>query len=119
MSSSRAVSSSTCAKALRYRSLKGQRMRALHPFTPEDRARLEAVNRGEFTLNGFRNADLQRLFFVQPASGPKERRRRSAWGRSQAHGLIRKATGVHRYHVTPYGRKAIAALLAAQHTTLN
>lgn len=103
---------------------KGQRVRALHPFSPEDRAWLEAVNRGEFTLHGFRNRDLQRLFFLKPTSCPKERRRRSAWVTRRlrllrAHGLIRKIAGTHRYHTTSWGRNAITALLTAQQATLN
>ena len=40
---------------------KGQRVRALNPLAPEDAALLEAVNRGEFLLNGFRNRDLRQL----------------------------------------------------------
>jgi len=39
----------------------GRRLRALHPFDEQDRLLLESVNRGEFTLNGFRNKDLQAL----------------------------------------------------------
>jgi len=102
----------------------GQRVRALHPFSREDRAWLQAVNRGEFILNGFRNRDLQRLFFPQATSDSSEQRRRSAWVSRKlrllrAHGLIRKVAGAHRYHVTPYGRKAITAILAAQQATIN
>ena len=103
---------------------KGQRVRALHPFSSQDRPWLEIVNRGEFAVNGFRNPDLQRLFFPQSAPDLKERRRRSARVSRRlrllrAHGLIRKVAGTHRYHVTDYGRKAITAILAAQHATLN
>ncbi len=36
-------------------SWKGKRVRALHPFQGPDTALLEAVGRGEFLLNGFRN----------------------------------------------------------------
>jgi hypothetical protein len=71
-------------------------VRALHPFSPEDHALLEAVNRGEFAINGLRNRDLQTLL-----PGPKvslsaaEKRRRSARMSRQlrmlrAHGLIQK-----------------------------
>ena len=103
---------------------KGRRVRALHPFSADDQLWLQAVNRGEFTLNGFRNADLQKLLGGQPTSCPKERRRRSAKVSRRlrllrAHGIIRKVAGAHRYHVTAYGRKAIAAILAAEHATLN
>jgi hypothetical protein len=103
---------------------KGQRVRALHPFSREDRTWLEIVNRGEFAANGFRNRDLRRLLFPQSLPDLKERRRRSASVSRRlrllrAHGLIRKVAGTHRYHVTDYGRKAITAILTAQHATLN
>ena len=67
---------------------------------------------------------VQRLFFPQSAPDVKQRRRRSARVSRRlrllrAHGLIRKVAGTHRYHVTDYGRKAITAILAAQHATLN
>src|SRR5437016_14630432 len=41
----------------------GTSVRALHPFDPGDCALLEAVNRGEFTIHGLRNRDLQRLLY--------------------------------------------------------
>jgi hypothetical protein len=103
---------------------KGQRVRALHPFSADDQHWLRAVNRGEFNLNGFRNADLQKLLWKQPSACPKERRRRSAQVTRRlrllrAHGIIRKVSGAHRYYVTAYGRRAIAAVLAAEYATLN
>lgn len=103
---------------------KGHRVRALRPFSAEDQPWLRAVNRGEFSLNGFRNADLQRLIWGQATSCPKERRRRSAQVSRRlrllrAHGIVRKVSGAHRYYVTTYGCKAIAAILAAEHATLN
>jgi hypothetical protein len=57
----------------------GRRIRALQPFAPDDRQLIEAISRGEFTLNGVRNRDLQRLCFTQPATTPAEARRRSGW----------------------------------------
>jgi hypothetical protein len=79
---------------------------------------LQAVRRGEFTLNGFCNRDLQRLSFAQPAATPHEARRRSAWVSRKlrllrAHGLIYGVTGTHRYHLTKAGRAAITAILTA------
>jgi len=58
---------------------RNRRVRALRPFA-DDYALLEAVNRGEFMINGLRNRDLQRLLW---STGPspsdlKEKRRRSA-----------------------------------------
>ncbi len=40
-----------------------RRVRALHPFSAEDHALLEAVSRGEFMLNGLGNRDLQPLLY--------------------------------------------------------
>jgi hypothetical protein len=101
---------------------KGRSVRALRPFA-EDRAWLEAVSRGEFTLNGFRNRDLQRLFFAHAAPTPQEARRRSAWvgyrlRLLRAHGLIRKVTSTHRYQLTVSGRKIATAILTALHSTV-
>ncbi len=39
--------------------LKGQRYRALNPWSDEDGALLEAINRGAFRLHGLRNRDYQ------------------------------------------------------------
>lgn len=101
----------------------GRRVRAFRPLAPDDRALLAAVSRGEFTVNGLRNRDLQRLFFTQPASTATEARRRSAWATRRlrllrAHGLIRKVTGTHRYQVTTSGRKVITAVLTALGSTV-
>jgi len=100
----------------------GRCVRALRPFA-EDRPWLEAVSRGEFTLNGFRNRDLQARFFPHSAPTREEARRRTAWvgyrlRLLRAHGLIRKVTGTHRYQLTASGRKAIAALLTALRSTI-
>jgi hypothetical protein len=43
--------------------IKGKRYRALNPWSAEDGALLEAISRGEFTLNGFRNRDLRKLLY--------------------------------------------------------
>jgi len=98
-------------------------VRALRPLAADDSALLAAVSRGEFTLNGFRNLDLQGLFFRQPTTTPTEARRRSAWVSRhlrllRAHGLIRKVRGTHRYHVTVSGRKVITAILTALRSTV-
>jgi hypothetical protein len=101
----------------------GRRVRALRPWAAEDSALLAAVSRGEFTLNGFRNRDLQGIFFSRPAATAAEARRRSAWVSRQlrllrAHGLIRKVTGTHRYQVTASGRTVITAVLTALRATV-
>ena len=101
---------------------RGRRVRALRPFA-DDRALLEAVSHGEFALNGFRNRDLQAIFFSCAANSPVEARRRSAWVSRQlrllrAHGLITKITGTYRYQLTVSGRKAILAILTALRSTV-
>jgi len=103
---------------------KGKRVRALHPFQGSDASLLEAVARGEFLVNGFRNRDLQRVFFAQAPDSVQERRRRSARVSRQirllrAHGLIRKVAHANRYHVTKSGRQVIGAILAARQATLS
>ena len=101
----------------------GRRLRALHPFAPDDRQLIQTISRGEFTLNGFRNRDLQRLCFAKPPATPAEARRRSAWVSRKlrllrAHGLIYKVSGTHRYHLTKAGRIATTAILTALRSSL-
>jgi hypothetical protein len=102
---------------------RGYRLRALHPFA-DDRSLLAAVTRSEFTISGFRNRDLQAIFFTSPAKTPNEARRRSAWITRKlrllrAHGLITKIAGTHRYQLTPTARKVNAAVLTALRCTVN
>jgi hypothetical protein len=101
----------------------GKRARALNPLAPGDSQLLEAVNRGEFAINGFRNADIRALLFPKPAAAEKEERRRSAVvGRQfrllRAHALIHKIPKTHRYQLSPHGREVINALLAARQTSI-
>ena len=102
----------------------GKSVRALRPFEPDDAKLLKAVSRGEFTINGLRNRDLQNLLF-QPADNltPKEARRRSAQVTRmlrmlRAHGLIAKVPTTHRYQVTNLGRQIITAVLTARQTPI-
>jgi hypothetical protein len=89
----------------------------------EDNELLLAVSRGEFNLNGFRNRDLQRLLQEgRPANAAEGKRRCAAMSRKlrmlRAHGLIKKVSHTHRYHLTDDGRVAIAAISAAQRATV-
>lgn len=97
----------------------GRRVRALNPLSSEDARLLESINRGEFTLNGFRNRDLQGLLYGSSPADPQEARRRSAAVTRKlrllrAHGLIRKVQKTHRYLLTAAGARTITALLAAK-----
>jgi hypothetical protein len=102
---------------------RGRRVRALNPLAAEDAQLLEAVNRGEFAINGFRNHDLRVLLFGEPAADATERRRQSAAVTRRlrllrAHGLIHKVPKTHRYQLSPHGREIINALLAARQASI-
>ena len=97
----------------------GRSIRGLRPFAPEDSTLLAAVQRGEFTINGFRNRDLQAVLFSSTPKTDAERRQRSSIVTRQlrmlrAHGLIRKVTATHRDQVSDKGRRVITAILAAR-----
>lgn len=101
----------------------GRRARALNPWSPQDSALLQAVNRGEFKINGFRNRDLRALLF--PGTVDPQQRRRQAGKVTRklallrAHGLIKRVNGTHRYLLTQKGCKAITSLLAARQANIN
>lgn len=100
-----------------------QRVRALHPFRADDYCLLQTINRGEFAINGLRNRDLQRLLYADvPADVQQKHRRSAAVSRKlrllRAHGLIQKVPKTHRYQVTQAGRRAIAAVLTIQQTSM-
>ena len=96
---------------------KGRRYRGLRPLA-EDAALLEAVNRLEFAVAGFKNRDMRALLYPHKTSAQKLRRQTAALGRRlallRAHGLIRKVPGRHLYQVTAKGRRVITALLSAR-----
>lgn len=96
----------------------GQRYRALQPFG-KDAPLLRALSRGEWTISGFRNRDLQHLLYIGEPRDKKAARRRSACVSRKlrllrAHGLIRKLPHTHRYLLTDSGRAALTALVAAE-----
>jgi hypothetical protein len=102
----------------------GKRARALNPLAAEDARLLQAVNRGEFAINGFRNRDLRALWFdnaTKPPEPAEQRRQAGAITRKlrllRAHGLIHKIPKTHRYQISPHGREIINALLAARQTS--
>ena len=100
---------------------KGRSVRALNPLAPADVELLEAVSRGEFMLNGFRNRDLRALLFADaPPPTRKEDKKQAAKVTRllrllRAHGVIAKVPKTHRYQVTAEGRRRVTALLAARH----
>ena len=123
-----AMASAKCAKPLkdlaenvcRRTRHDGRPVRALNPMGAEDAALLEAVNRGEFAINGFRNRDVRtHLYPTTTTSDPKQQKRRAAATTRKlrllrAHGLIKKVPRTHRYVLTDRGREVITTLLAAR-----
>jgi hypothetical protein len=98
----------------------GRPLRALNPLAAADVALLQAVQRGEFVLNGFRNRDVRAVLFADtPASTPHEAKQQSAKVTRllrllRGHGVIAKIPKTLRYQVTAAGRSQITALLAAR-----
>jgi hypothetical protein len=101
----------------------GRRARALNPWSPQDSGLLQAVNRGEFKINGFRNRDLRTLLFRTKADAQLHKRRSGLVTRKlallRAHGLIKKLSGTHRYVLTDKGSTTITAFLAARQANIN
>ena len=102
----------------------GRSFRALNPLGPDDAQLLQAISRGEFMINGFRNRDLRPLLFGAAGSDPQSLRRQSAAVTRKlrllrAHGLIKKVPKTHRYVLTVQGTLIVNALIAAQKTDTN
>jgi hypothetical protein len=103
---------------------KGKGVRGLHPFSGPDSTLFQVLSRGEWTVRGFRNGDLQRMLFSQPPASVEEKRRRSARVSRllrllRAHHLIQKVPHENRYHLTDFGRRATTAVLAARQASVS
>jgi len=97
----------------------GRPIRALNPMGEEDAQLLQAVTRGEFAINGFRNRDVRAHLYSKPAADAVQRRKQSAAVTRKlrllhAHGLIKKVPRTHRYVLTDRGTPIITTLLAAR-----
>lgn len=102
---------------------KGKRVRALRPWDAQDLQLFQAVSRGEFNVNGFRNRDLQALLYDRAPETQDEKRRRSGHVTRlirilRAHHLIKKVNATHRYVLTQLGHDLIPAILQTQRVTL-
>lgn len=100
-----------------------RRKRALQPLSPQDQALFLAVLRGEHRLGGFRNQDLARQLYAQPAPDSAERRRRCArvtrlLQMLRAHGLVAKIPRTRRYRVTAKGEALMSAAIYVRHKYL-
>ncbi len=102
----------------------GKRVRGLRPWSADEGALFEAVNRAEFCVTGVRNRDLQRLLFATAPQSPQERCRRSAriaylLRILRAHGILHQVPTSHRYKVSPKGRDLLVAVLSAHHASVD
>ena len=94
----------------------GRRARPLSPLAKADAKLAEAIGRGEFAINGFRNRDLRPLLFAG-ANTSKDQQRRDAARVSRllsllwTHKPIARVHRTHRYHLTKRGRALVAILM--------
>lgn len=96
---------------------KGRPVRPLNPLADADSRLLQAVNRGEFAIQGFRNRDLcEHLFDHNDPRTPKQRMAKVTRliRLLRGHGLVNKVPKTHRYVLSKRGRDGITALLAAR-----
>src|SRR5690606_34550232 len=72
----------------------GRSVRGLRPLEEADQVLLKTVMRGEFSINGFRNADLREALFGPPSDAAERRRQSASISRRlrilRAHRLIKK-----------------------------
>lgn len=101
---------------------KGRSVRALNPLSESDAKLLEIVNRGEFSLLGFRNRDLREQLFGETKSKEQQKRQAAKVTRLirmlRAHGIVQKISHTHRYTLTHQGREIITALLTARNANI-
>jgi hypothetical protein len=94
----------------------GQRYRPLHPISPEDSEVFAVLMRGEFCIQGFRNADLRARIESSATQDPVTRRKAAARVTRKlrllrAHGLIRKVPVTRYYRVTEKGQLVMSTSL--------
>ena len=87
--------------------------RGLHFFEEQDERMLQAIARGEFPLQGMTNGEL-RARLPGRSSGQVSRLLK----RLRVHGLIRKIARSHRYHLTGFGKRAIALAFKLRETVV-
>jgi hypothetical protein len=99
----------------------GKTVRALRLWTSEDQVLLEAINRPEFLLAGFRNRDLAQALYPNRTTSDRGRVAAKVSYRIRilrAHGLIAKLPNTRRYRTTDRGRKIATAAIISQKVTV-
>jgi hypothetical protein len=96
----------------------GRRYRGLNPWSEPDVTLLQVINRGEWTVSGFRNRDVRTALYPRVTELKEQRRDSGRVSRAlamlRAHGIIKKVSGTYRYQLTVQGRRIVTALLAAR-----
>lgn len=100
----------------------GRRVRALNPLGA-DAALLATINRPEYLIKGFRNADIRTALLGTDPEDPADRRRRSARisrliALLRAHGLVKKIPKTQRYQITSFAQQCLPAIIAAREASL-
>jgi hypothetical protein len=100
-----------------------RRVRALNPLTGKDGVLLRLLGKGDWLVNGFRNADLRQELYGRAGDGAEQRRQSAAvtrqLGMLRAHGLIVRVPKTHRYQLGALGRRIVTALSAAHVSDVN
>jgi hypothetical protein len=101
----------------------GRRFRAFRPWTASDQALLEAIQRPEFLLAGFRNRDLASVLYPEEQTAAETKRRAAAkvsyrLSLLRAHGLIAKLPNTRRYRITAKGQQVSTAAIVSQKLTI-
>jgi hypothetical protein len=94
-----------------------RRTRALNPLGGDARL-LAVINRPEYLIKGFRNADIRMALFGSDPVNAADRRRRSARMSRliailRSHGLVKKIPQTQRYQITAFAQQCLPAILAA------
>lgn len=100
---------------------RGRRHARFNPVDHADLALFRAALAGEHTITGFRNHDLTHRLYPTTASSPAQARRRCVRTSRQiaklrGHGLVATIPNRRLYRVTPYGHRAMSAVLAVHDT---
>ncbi|MCY3018329.1 MAG: hypothetical protein NTW87_04755 [Planctomycetota bacterium] len=111
------------APVSRPRKRNGHSVRALRPWTAQDQDLLQAIQRPEFLLAGFRNRDLAALLYPDQHHAPEAKRRAAAkvsyrLGILRAHGLIAKLSNTRCYRITVKGQRVATAAIVSQKLTI-
>jgi hypothetical protein len=104
------------------KTVNGRRHRGLRLLAEDDGRLMEAVARGQFVLNGFRNGDIRAILFGEDAAPEQTRRRCGQVSRKlgllKAHGLIRRVPRTRRWMLTEKGARVATLLATAKNASV-